>query len=1588
MDHALVHQRPDDCSREPVMRPARPSSPRNQDVSYVLSSVFGDLYSQDVLQDDTIINLETSRTHDPDFHDYYVQLLNEIRTERTERLAALKTVEEHMVSAFNLASEQNMVLQSEESQNNLGIPERHVGISSYLDEEMLAKYNLLTPGSYLRPSPPSLNPPSVPELPNFMKNTEVMEEHERARMIPINRDTALLAPAKIKRSTLSAGYIKVQAPTRNAWRDSMHPDVRIEEQKGLEKLQAKSHFLKTKRFGKDETEEQIFCTVPSKIHFENYKIGENYEQKLKIKNVSNSSRQLKVLPPRTKYFTISKSADPSQGAIAPGLSVEYTVTFLPGSLGLHLDELQIIPQGGALTNVPLVGERPPPKLSLPDILDCGYCLVNGTLKTQFRCKNSGGHGIFQLYPHGTISDPFLFNDLLPPKFTFESNGFTVTPTSFALDTGDEVVIDVEFRPGEVARSTTKFTLTVDNCTQHDYSLTAESQSCRVQTIAVSGGESTVDYDIRNEESVEPVTINFEDQNPGTTEEKIFILRNCVNVPLHFNWEVCKILTEEEKGESVLLSADPQAPFQISPAIGILDPAAEATFSITCNPQNAGKYENMARLWVDDIPAMLPSGIVLERFDALHITLTHLTQPHQIKLDPPALVIPGENVVGNMVSKTVKIVNESLSDTNVRWSWPEGDLKVCVHPESLTVGAGSSRTVQIDVESLSAGDKEIHLTCSLENVDKPLKLFLKAKFRGPRVTISGDREDPAIDFGFIHFRENCSVQRQFEIINHDGVHAKWSLAEVDHCVDKDYGQSEFQFSETGGEIGPYEVRALHVIFRPHLPRSLKSFIECTVENGTGNKLRVVGEIQEPNVVLKQSSIDLGVIYMGVPVKSQIVFESLNFADSSFTVASAEGRDKQFGHIEFDKMSSSIYAGGTHTIPFKFTGREAAKIEDFTVVFNMDGGKVLALGIKAEVRGLHIVHETPDVDQIAPETGAEQLEAPILDFGTTEILTPTSRVLKIINKSHISTSFNLRVIHFDGAGSVPPPLSARGMTNLSERTFRSASNLLTRSNALLDPKSKSRKQNDQEYWKGQLKDNKGACFIASPASGYLPGNGVTIVTIHANCDMWGQYSDVLVSQVGDMEAVEIPIKLNAINSPLYYKLSNNNKPTVRFGSYPLNEQPVSRTVHISNQGPVNIRLDWETFNIVPEDDTLIDLNFHIGDAFPDKSGDKEEVEEDGDLIRLKVVPHEGERSTGPFSFSPDQCVIPARGSSKVTLLFDPKYGIGKCDGNYHSFALAYQSLKGNKNSGLCTRSQGEQVPPLKIMMTGKVEVPEVVVTAEEHGFTFKLMAGIINSRVREHTKIHKMSLLNGSKLHLLFKISASLPFTLLDDKVEYTLTPRQKIKLDHGLVLSEKLLSSLLGSSKQSFRLEFNKSEGGFVESEEGRVEVNVEEQLLHKTHEVNLSDGSVETIVQQVPEKRYHLHSHLLLNYNNGHQQNIPVHCRIVLPTFYISPGTVQFGTCLVGQTSHLTVRLINPSNSPLRWTSVYSGDTAEGDFVISPSSGEFTRADSVLLNLTFTAKSCKPSRGTYTFTGTPGNRTLHLSLEGVGSHDERMQRLL
>ena len=87
---------------------------------------------------------------------------------------------------------------------------------------------------------------------------------------------------------------------------------------------------------------------------------------------------------------------------------------------------------------------------------------------------------------------------------------------------------------------------------------------------------------------------------------------------------------------------------------------------------------------------------------------------------------------------------------------------------------------------------------------------------------------------------------------------------------------------------------------------------------------------------------------------------------------------------------------------------------------------------------------------------------------------------------------------------------------------------------------------------------------------------------------------------------------------------------------------------------IRVDWQMFNIVQEENKLVDLITPIGDPFPlkrvsslaaeDESSaslegsaeNDEEKNESGPLIRILLKPHEGVPSLDPFDISPKQMV----------------------------------------------------------------------------------------------------------------------------------------------------------------------------------------------------------------------------------------------------------------------------------------------------------------------------------------------------------------
>ena len=67
-----------DVEVEPPMHLQRPSSGRSQDVSHLLASVFREVFTRDVIGEDTVKNLAISKSGDAGYHDKYVEQLRQV----------------------------------------------------------------------------------------------------------------------------------------------------------------------------------------------------------------------------------------------------------------------------------------------------------------------------------------------------------------------------------------------------------------------------------------------------------------------------------------------------------------------------------------------------------------------------------------------------------------------------------------------------------------------------------------------------------------------------------------------------------------------------------------------------------------------------------------------------------------------------------------------------------------------------------------------------------------------------------------------------------------------------------------------------------------------------------------------------------------------------------------------------------------------------------------------------------------------------------------------------------------------------------------------------------------------------------------------------------------------------------------------------------------------------------------------------------------------------------------------------------------------------------------------------------------------
>lgn len=225
----------------------------------------------------------------------------------------------------------------------------------------------------------------------------------------------------------------------------------------------------------------LFIAEPASIEFANYEIGEKCTASILFRNISSVSRFVRVIPPGTTVFSITPLVYPPRcknGCVAPGVGVTAEVSFTPTSLGDFSDQLLVETEGGSY-EVRLTARREPPRLSIPDVINIGACLVGDAMRVVLPCTNKGGPGVFKLLPKELYPD-------VPEDTDWTTMGcvrippFTIYPVWFSLAHNETVDLNFEYVPLTLEEHSRDFVALCDNLTVRQFTVMASAKQADVR----------------------------------------------------------------------------------------------------------------------------------------------------------------------------------------------------------------------------------------------------------------------------------------------------------------------------------------------------------------------------------------------------------------------------------------------------------------------------------------------------------------------------------------------------------------------------------------------------------------------------------------------------------------------------------------------------------------------------------------------------------------------------------------------------------------------------------------------------------------------------------------------------------------------------------------------------------------------------------------------------------------------------------------------------------------------------------------------------------------------------------------------------
>ncbi|ORX48158.1 hypothetical protein BCR36DRAFT_329786 [Piromyces finnis] len=726
----------------------------------------------------------------------------------------------------------------------------------------------------------------------------------------------------------------------------------------------------------------IFQPFPSQIVLQNFIPFEKYNIIISFRNNDKFARKMKILPINYPYFSIRgiNSASLNSEKIAPGMEVQYIITFVPEeNIDYNYNLVCITEREKFLVPMIAIGARA--ILDFPDMVNFSECPVNYESSKILLIRNIGNKSAtFKL----TVNEPFKvvpsdgYLDIgesmqIEVKFEPEKVGSYEGEMLLEYDTGEEVYINVYGSADDVNIRLEKQILQMDNTYINLVSmkvLTLYNRSDIIIKYQWKQFSSQIEENQFRERKIielnqlreeEELYIRENETNPEVTNQKIALIN-----------EKYKNLIKEKENEEFLFYGKC---ISITPQEGTIWPNSSSEFRILFQPEKSIEYKRTIYCCVNGRETRLP----------LQIKGNGIGPKARFSFDQLEI----EDVFINTIHKFQAYL-ENKGDIDVKFKLlPKNTLfgpKFSFSPDIGVIKAGNKQPIDIIFNPDILGEFYEDFLWNIEGSSNAISLVITGKVIGPTFFF----EPNILNFGTSVY--GFLNTRTIKLVNTSDITISYRLRLVS---DNSEDANEFNIIPEIGTVLPISEKEIKVNFTPNRISNYKASIMVDIEH-IGNDVmeyHIEAESIVPDIVLNTVTIDYEKCYQGYPYTKTIeLYNPSNYP-------------ARYRLIHQEESAKIVYSYESLNGFGIINPNSNAQI-DLTIIVKKLGTVVFPVFI--EIIGKYDVNLVVDITAygIGPTISLSTEE---INWGKIKVLENNTTVLEINNNSPIPAKFECNTVN---------------------------------------------------------------------------------------------------------------------------------------------------------------------------------------------------------------------------------------------------------------------------------------------------------------------------------------------------------------------------------------------------------------------------------------------------------------------------------------------------------------------------------------------------------------------------------------------------